>query len=466
MLSAKPVAHPCIVSGRRDKGVAHVAQLGTSQGRNSRERKEEMGSCGSKSAQFTPDPHTQGQGAEVLPLAKKLGLRPTDLDTLWQAFCTFDLDEGGNISIAEFIVMGQLEDSETIGKLLFRLWDADNSGTLDFTEFMLSLWTICSADHTNLILFCHSLFDFDNNESLDGEELAFIVNVIWNFRPSQSVSAAIAKLDVDKDGSVSRAEFLGRIRWSRSIMIPIYALYNFLRRFSLGTGAWERIEKYRTKHFGSQTAFEIVGLSLLETQWNKSGPMDLLLEMSLKPGGAETMRVPKAMETKFEAAHAMRLGNRKSKAKSRAKATLAEVQREALRVTNERPAQGKSRMANFRDAAAFRRRGGQRLPELTEKSIQTRIAVPKEREELPPLQQNLLNRSSATVAAWQVASGSTFAAAERDLMQAGRASGTAPGLGFDFNYVKPGHPRPSSRAESRRPSTGAAGGAENEPPAW
>ena len=282
--------------------------------------RENIGSCGSKRAQFTPDPHTQGQGAEVLPLAKKLGLRPTDLDTLWRAFCKFDLDEGGTISIAEFIVMGRLEDSETIGKLLFRLWDADNSGTLDFTEFMLSLWTICSADDTNLILFCHSLFDFDNNESLDGEELAFIVNVIWNFRPSQSVSAAIAKLDVDKDGSVSRAEFLGRIRWSRSIMIPIYALYNFLRRFSLGTGAWERIEKYRTKHFGSQTAFEIVGLSLLETQWNKSGPMDLLLEMSLKPGGAETMRVP-TMETKFKAAHALRLGNRESKAKSRAKAT-------------------------------------------------------------------------------------------------------------------------------------------------
>ena len=79
------------------------------------------------------------------------------------------------------------------------------------------------------------------------------------------------------------------------------------------------------------------------------------------------MRVP-TMETKFEAAHALRLGNRKSKAKSSVKATPAELQREALRVTNKRPAQGKSRMANFRDAAAFRRRGGQRLPELTEKS--------------------------------------------------------------------------------------------------
>jgi hypothetical protein len=49
---------------------------------------------------------------------------------------------------------------------------------------------------------------------------------------------------------------------------------------------------------------EIVGRSLLETKRDKSGPMDLLLEMSLKPGGAETKRVP-TMETTFEAAHAL-----------------------------------------------------------------------------------------------------------------------------------------------------------------
>jgi len=406
-----------------------------------------MGACIGVGLRFTPDPHTHGQGAEVLVLANKLGLRRGDVDTLWRAFCTFDQDKGGNISVAEFLVMGQLEDSETIGKLLFRLWDADASGTLDFTEFVLSLYTICSAEHDNLALFCHSLFDFDNNQSLDGEELAFIANVLWNFRPSPAVSAAIAKLDVDKDGSVSREEFLERIRFSRSIMSPIYALHNYLRRFSLGTGAWERIEQHRTKHYGNQTAFEIVGLSLRETQWNKSGPMEMLLEMSIKPGGAETMRVPKAMETKFEAAHAMRQGNRKAKSKAK-QGTLAEVQREALRVTNERPAPGKSRMGVFRDAAAYRRMGGHNRPELTVKSIQTCIVAPKERKDLPPLQQNFLNRSSATVAAWQV------------------ASGTAPGLNVEFSPVKPGPLRPASRAESR-PSKGSPdGGAENEPPAW
>ena len=64
----------------------------------------------------------RGQGSDLLELAIGLGLTRTDLDKLWAAFQRFDMDQGGTISIDEFIVVGRLEQAETYGRLVFRLY--------------------------------------------------------------------------------------------------------------------------------------------------------------------------------------------------------------------------------------------------------------------------------------------------------------------------------------------------------
>lgn len=137
----------------------------------------------------------KGQGEHALVCAHKLGLSRTDVDKMWGAFKRFDLQNDGTVSINEFIVIGRLEQAEIFGKMAFRLWDNDCSGLLDFTEFMCSVWALASADHGNLAAFTHSLFDFDGSGDLDAEELAFIGNLIWQFRPSPGAQTAIAHLD-------------------------------------------------------------------------------------------------------------------------------------------------------------------------------------------------------------------------------------------------------------------------------
>ena len=58
----------------------------------------------------------------MLELAIGLGFTRDDLNLMWRAFKRFDMDQGGTISIDEFIVVGRLEQAETYGRLVFRLY--------------------------------------------------------------------------------------------------------------------------------------------------------------------------------------------------------------------------------------------------------------------------------------------------------------------------------------------------------
>ena len=58
----------------------------------------------------------------MLELAIGLGLTREELNLMWRAFKRFDMNQGGTISIDEFIVVGRLEQAETYGRLVFRLY--------------------------------------------------------------------------------------------------------------------------------------------------------------------------------------------------------------------------------------------------------------------------------------------------------------------------------------------------------
>ena len=81
-----------------------------------------MGCGGSKFKVRTGVP---GQGQHVLQLAERLGLSRADVNVIYAAFRRFDIDNGASVSIDEFIVVGRLEHSEIVGKMLFRLMDRD-----------------------------------------------------------------------------------------------------------------------------------------------------------------------------------------------------------------------------------------------------------------------------------------------------------------------------------------------------
>ena len=53
--------------------------------------------------------------------------------------------------------------------------DTDNSGTLDFFEFVASIWNYCTMDWETLVRYAFDLFDVDGSGQLETKEIERLV---------------------------------------------------------------------------------------------------------------------------------------------------------------------------------------------------------------------------------------------------------------------------------------------------
>lgn len=72
--------------------------------------------------------------------------------------------------MAELLAFMDL-DPTPFSKRVFSIFDDDQSGEVDFREFVLSLWNYCSLSHDNLIVFAFDMYDRDSSGFIDCSEI-------------------------------------------------------------------------------------------------------------------------------------------------------------------------------------------------------------------------------------------------------------------------------------------------------
>ena len=76
-----------------------------------------------------------------------LGLNENNIYELYEIFKSIDIDDSGLIDILEMMARLQLEITP-FSKRVFKIFDADSSGQLDFWEFVISTWNCCTLGKT------------------------------------------------------------------------------------------------------------------------------------------------------------------------------------------------------------------------------------------------------------------------------------------------------------------------------
>ena len=95
---------------------------------------------------------------EVKSLVDDIGLKKSDAKYFFNLFSDLDADKGGSISLDEFYSFFGIMERTPFADRAFSVLDEDNSGELDYHEFLAGIWSLCSSSDEDLCAFLFSLF--------------------------------------------------------------------------------------------------------------------------------------------------------------------------------------------------------------------------------------------------------------------------------------------------------------------
>ena len=103
---------------------------------------------------------------------------------------------------------------------VFRTFDTNNSGEIDFLEFLLAMNITSSGTVEEKLKWAFTLYDIDEDGTINGDELAKVIESIYELLDGdvrKNTSAAIEKvksvfqqLDADGDCSITEEEFVSQ----------------------------------------------------------------------------------------------------------------------------------------------------------------------------------------------------------------------------------------------------------------
>lgn len=193
---------------------------------------------------------------------RALNMSDEDARGLYLFFVDVDEDGSGEISVDEFFRYLGLVQS-VFARRTFTMFDADGSGEIDFREFLVSLYSYCTADKYGLIAFAFRLYDTDSSGLLDLSELEQMIREVWgeDYKNNKRAKAVMAKIQLNaekdpkfsnKDGEVAEPVFTSFARANPALLFPAFQLQLELQERIMGLKFWRRNTKKRL----TATAFE------------------------------------------------------------------------------------------------------------------------------------------------------------------------------------------------------------------
>ena len=155
---------------------------------------------------------------DVKVLAKSSGLDDSQVKASFNAFIADYPDGKLNPNIFREMMMKALpkKDASKMDKHVFRMYDSDEDGFIDFTEFMTTLHILGGGTEEELLQKVFRVFNVNDDDSISMEEMNKLAGDMHALLTEKDqhvgsidyiTAAAIVEMDKNKDGKITVDEF-------------------------------------------------------------------------------------------------------------------------------------------------------------------------------------------------------------------------------------------------------------------
>eukprot|EP00092_Neocalanus_flemingeri_P025353 GFUD01027488.1.p1 GENE.GFUD01027488.1~~GFUD01027488.1.p1 ORF type:complete len:204 (+),score=61.51 GFUD01027488.1:26-613(+) len=156
---------------------------------------------------------------DIADLSKSSGLDEANIRLYFDNFVAVHPD--GKLKPKEFREMMAKalpkKDASKMEKHVFRIYDSNNDGVIDFTEFMLIFFIMSDGAPEEVLTKIFRVFDVNSDGTITQKEMTKLIKDMYGLLQSEDpnlaakdliAKSAFAEMDKDQDGKVTTDEFI------------------------------------------------------------------------------------------------------------------------------------------------------------------------------------------------------------------------------------------------------------------
>ncbi|KAL9187085.1 hypothetical protein ACHAXT_010805 [Thalassiosira profunda] len=176
-----------------------------------------------------------------------LGFNRRLIEKFWRLFCQIG-SSGGAIQLEHFLEHFGL-DWTSWTERCFRHFDTTGGGDIDFLEFLISVWNMCTFKVDSLSNFTFDMYDLDADGELSIPEIEGMVRELFgDDGGKQCLNEAIDFAEA-RGGALNLNAFIAFTGTHQLLLFPMFQIQRKLQRKVFGIRYWEKVERAAKENF-------------------------------------------------------------------------------------------------------------------------------------------------------------------------------------------------------------------------
>eukprot|EP01039_Chlorochromonas_danica_P004455 gene4455-4880_t len=178
---------------------------------------------------------------------KALKLSDSEIRKFLDLYQKIDRDQSGAVDMAELLNALDIENN-SFTRRAFSVFDMNNSGKIDFREFVLSLWNYCTLGMATLDIFTFDLYDKDKSGILSEDEVQHMVKDLYGrtYQNNPRAHHIIQEMKkIELRGDFDLPKFTRFAKSHQELLFPAFQMQLKIQENVFGRRFWERCSNRR-----------------------------------------------------------------------------------------------------------------------------------------------------------------------------------------------------------------------------